>query len=68
VLIYLKRRTWGKLFEKSFPQTCAWHGALAELLGKEKKTGSHKTSTVTGRKDNANKARAFPEMGCPEEA
>jgi len=30
--------------------------------------GSHKTSAVTGRKDNANKARAFPEMGCLEEA
>jgi len=27
-----------------------------------------KSPAVTGRKGNANKARAFPEMGCPEEA
>jgi hypothetical protein len=45
--------------------TCAWHGALAELLAI---AGSHKTPAVTGRKGNANKARATPEMGCLKEA
>jgi len=44
---------------------CAWHGALAELLAQ---AGSHKTPAVTGRKGNANKARASPEMGCLMEA
>ena len=39
--------------------TCAWHGILAELL---EQSGSNKTFTVTGRKNNANKARAKPEM------
>jgi len=42
---------------------CAWHDALAAPLMETK--GS---STVTGRKDNANRARALPEMGCSEEA
>jgi len=28
----------------------------------------NKGSAVTGRKDDANKARAWPEMGCLEEA
>jgi len=34
---------------------CAWHGAQSELLAV---AGSYKTSAVTGRKGNANKARA----------
>jgi hypothetical protein len=47
---------------------CAWHDALAELLAYEEEAGSNKTLTVTGRKGNANRARALPETGCPEEA
>jgi hypothetical protein len=38
---------------------CAWHDALADLLVE---AGS-KTPAVTGRKGNADKARAFPEDG-----
>jgi hypothetical protein len=47
---------------------CAWHDALAELLAYEEEAGSNKTLTVTGRKGNANRARALPETGCLEEA
>jgi hypothetical protein len=42
---------------------CAWHGALAELLAE---AGSHKTPAVTGRKGNANKARAAARNGASE--
>jgi len=41
---------------------------MTHLLSFWWQAGSHKTSAVTGRKDYANKARAFPEMGCLEEA
>ena len=44
---------------------CAWHDALAELPAQRLEG---KTPTVTGRKGHANKARAFPEMECLEEA
>ena len=45
--------------------TCAWHDALAvKLSGNAKKTHP----AVTGRKGNANKARALPEMVGLEEA
>ncbi|MCD4764580.1 MAG: hypothetical protein K8R28_11240 [Desulfobacterales bacterium] len=40
--------------------TCAWHGVLTEL---PVATGSHKMSAVTGRKGNANKARAVSRNG-----
>jgi len=39
---------------------CAWHGAQSELLAV---AGSYKTSAVTGRKGNANKARAVSRNG-----
>ena len=39
---------------------CARHGALLLLVKARRET---KTSAVTGRKDNANKARANPETG-----
>ena len=39
---------------------CARHGALLLLVEARRET---KTSAVTGRKDNANKARANPETG-----
>jgi hypothetical protein len=42
---------------------CAWHGALAELLAI---AGSHKTPAVTGRKGNADKARAVSRNGASE--
>jgi len=35
---------------------------------KREGVGRYKTPAVTGRKGNANKARAIPETGCPEEA
>ena len=44
-------------------RTCAWHDALTEL---PVLTGSHKTPTVTGRKGNANKARAVSRNGASE--
>jgi len=43
---------------------CARHGAFADLPAE---AGS-KMPAVTGRKGNANKARASLETGCPEEA
>ena len=50
-------------------QMCAWYDVQAELLAEKKKgAGRYKTPAVTGRKGNANKARALPETGCPEEA
>ena len=44
---------------------CAWHDADAVLLAERPEV---KLPAVTGRKGNANKARAFPETGCLEEA
>ncbi|MFZ4440795.1 MAG: hypothetical protein ACOYOS_20450 [Syntrophales bacterium] len=41
----------------------AWHDALAELLSMGRETDINKTPAVTGRKDNANRARALPETG-----
>ena len=47
-----------------FDVCLAWRTGRASDRG----VGSNKKSAVTGRKGNANKARAFPEMGCLEEA
>ena len=44
---------------------CAWHDAQAAVPGIAWDTV---WSAVTGRKDDANKARALPEMGCLKEA
>jgi hypothetical protein len=43
--------------------TCAWHDALTDLLVE---TPEEKTPAVTGRKDNADKARAVPRNGASE--
>ena len=45
---------WARIF------TCAWHDAQSEL---PVLAGSHKTPAVTGRKGNANKARAGSRNG-----
>ena len=46
--------------------TCAWHDAVAELLANEvgsKPAETGETPAVTGRKGNANKARAVSRNG-----
>jgi len=45
--------------------TCAWHDADAVLLAEGLEV---KSLAVTGRKSNADKARAVSEMSCLEEA
>ena len=45
--------------------TCAWHDTDAVLLAKMLEV---KSPAVTGRKSNADKARAVSEMSCLEEA